>query len=147
MGNKGFRELEVRCMGPELHSQLRPLQFPVQTPPSVPQEVALAFLFHRSNQKKSIDESLLGEESSLSSAISKSKHLRKKGNGPGQHKGKRSKPVDDQDDKTDEELKKAESLFFLRKREGDSQIPKTRTNPKTVTKAREESEIRRRARR
>ena len=37
---------------------------------------------------ESSNESLLGEESSLSTAISRSKNLRKKGNGPGQHKGK-----------------------------------------------------------
>ena len=65
---------------------------------------------------ESTDESDLIEESaSLFSTISKSKNLSKKGKGPAQPKGKRSKPVEDQDDKTDEELERSESLFFKKK--------------------------------
>ena len=53
--------------------------------------------------EESTDESDLIEESaSLFSTISRSKNLSKKGKGPAQPKGKRSKPVEDQDDKTDD---------------------------------------------
>ena len=70
---------------------------------------------------ESTDESDLVEESaSLLSTISRSKNLKKKGKGPEQRKGKRSKPVEDQDDKTDEELEKSESLFFKKKGGGQS---------------------------
>lgn len=70
---------------------------------------------------ESTDESNLVKESvSLLSTVSRSKNLRKKGKGPEQQKGKRSKPVEDQDDKTDEELKKSESLFFKKKGRGQS---------------------------
>lgn len=72
-------------------------------------------------QDESTDESDLAEESaSLWSAISRSKNLRKQGKGTQQRKGKRSKPDEDQDDNTDEELGKSESLFFKKKGGGES---------------------------
>lgn len=37
-----------------------------------------------------------------------------------QQKGKRSKPVEDQDDKTNEELERSESLFLKKKCGGES---------------------------
>ena len=74
---------------------------------------------------ESTDESDLVEESeSLFSTISRSKNLSKKGKNPAERKGKRSKPVEDQDDKTDEELERSESLFFNKKGGGESNAKK-----------------------
>ena len=92
-------------------------------------------------QDESTDESDLAEESaSLLSVISRSKNLRKQGKGKKQRKGKRSKPDDDQDDKTDEELGKSESLVFKKKGGGESNS-KNQSNSKQSRKSQKRQKL------
>ena len=89
---------------------------PVPSPnPSIGASESSATVQSVEQGKSTAESDLVEESASLLSTISRSKNSRKIGKGPEQRKGKRRKPVEDQDDKTDEELERSESLFFKKK--------------------------------